>query len=123
VNRKDEKVRTGRDKLVALVTTLPTSLPLTPVETYLKPSLPEIPIKAAGRQTMWEVRITWAVMSISQTGAKKKQQKIDRANRRVFTDPVKHMPGKREIPIGSAPAEKSESESPVCPEQFRLGGL
>ena len=30
-NRKDEKVRTGRDNLVALVTTLPTFLPPTPV--------------------------------------------------------------------------------------------
>ena len=30
---------------------------------------------------------------------------------------------KREIPIGSAPAEKSELESKVCPEHFRLGGF
>ena len=31
--------------------------------------------------------------------------------------------GLREIPIGGAPAGKLESESTVCPEHFRLGGL
>ena len=29
----------------------------------------------------------------------------------------------REIPIGSAPAEKGRKWEEVCPEHFRLGGL
>ena len=56
-NRKDEKVRTGRDNLVALVTTLPTFLPPTPVERIRNLLFPK-------SRSMWEVRITWTDVHI-----------------------------------------------------------
>jgi len=40
-----------------------------------------------------------------------------------ITERTMSVPDKREIPIGSAPAEKGSKWEEVCPEHFRLGGL